>query len=268
MFGLDEWITSHWMGGLGQGAGHVSTAMALLVAVLLGLRHATDPDHLTAVSTLVLADQREGTRRATFLGLAWGLGHATTLFGFGLPVILFRSYLPEAVQRATEAAVGVVIVALAVRLLLRWKRGAFHSHAHSHEGLRHAHPHVHELRRAEEHAVEHSNAHRHGHSEALGRSPLAAFGIGLVHGAGGSAAVGVLLVGAMSGRTQGVIALVLFAAATAVSMALVSSAFGYALTRGPVAQRLTRLVPVFGLGGLVFGAWYALDALNGLAPAL
>lgn len=261
MFGLDEWITGHWMGSHGG-------AMAFLVAVLLGLRHATDPDHLTAVSTLVLADQREGTRRATFLGLAWGLGHAATLFAFGLPVILFRSYLPEAVQRATEAAVGVVIIALAVRLLLRWQRGAFHSHPHTHEGLRHAHPHAHELRQAREHGQEHSNAHRHAHSEALGRSPLAAFGIGLVHGAGGSAAVGVLLVGAMSGRAEGVVALVLFAAATAVSMALVSSAFGYALTRGPVAHRLAGLVPVFGLGGLVFGVWYAFDALGGLGAAL
>ena len=79
MLGLDEWIVK--LGGSGM--------MALLVAILLGLRHATDPDHLTAVSTLVLADRRHGRRRATVLGLAWGLGHAATLFGFGLPVANF-----------------------------------------------------------------------------------------------------------------------------------------------------------------------------------
>ena len=75
MFGLDEWIAS--LGGNG--------AMALAVAVLLGLRHATDPDHLTAVSALVLSDQRDGARRAGALGLAWGLGHATTLLAVRAP---------------------------------------------------------------------------------------------------------------------------------------------------------------------------------------
>ena len=72
MFGLDEWIAG--LGGNGL--------MGLAVALLMGLRHATDPDHLTAVSTLILSDQRDGARRAGALGLAWGLGHATTLLAF------------------------------------------------------------------------------------------------------------------------------------------------------------------------------------------
>lgn len=234
--------------------------MALLVALLLGLRHATDPDHLTAVSTLVLSDRRQGTRRAGRLGLSWGLGHATTLFAFGLPVILFRRYLPQAVASGAEVVIGLVIVALAVRLLVRWRRGAFHSHPHEHDGVQHTHPHAHELRDPREHGP----AHRHAHAESLGRSPLTAYGIGLIHGAGGSAAVGVLLVSAVSGRAQGVVALILFAAATALSMALVSTAFGYALVRGPLARRLEACVPLMGVGGALFGAWYAWDALGGL----
>lgn len=254
MFGLDGWLTAQM--GAGNGG-----AIALLVALLLGLRHATDPDHLTALSTLVLSDQQHGTRRAGWLGAWWGLGHAVTLFLFGLPVILFRSHLPPLFQSAAEAMIGAVILVLAVRLLLRWKRGAFHSHPHTHEGREHAHPHAHELRRADDHSVEHA----HAHSENLGRSPLAAFGIGLMHGAGGSAAVGVLLVGAISGRTQGVIALLLFAAATALSMALVSTAFGYALVRGPMSRRLESWVPVFGGAGACFGIWYAVEALRGVA---
>src|SRR6266850_1839743 len=185
MLGLDELIGR--LGGSG--------AMALVVALLLGLRHATDPDHLTAVSTLFLGNARNGPRRATMLGLAWGLGHATTLFAFGLPVVLFRRYLPEPVQRAAEAAIGIVIVALAVRLLIRWHRGYFHVHPHSHGSVQHAHPHVHEDAHA---AASHSISHAHPHAEGLGRSPLTAFGIGMVHGVGGSAGVGVLLVGAVS----------------------------------------------------------------------
>ncbi len=250
MFGIDEWLAARGGGG----------AMALLVAVLLGLRHATDPDHLTAVSTLVLSDQKQGSHRASRLGLAWGLGHATTLFACGLPVILFRRYLPEAVQGGAELVIGLVILGLALRLLVRWRRGAFHTHPHIHGEAVHAHPHAHELRSGEAHG----EAHRHPHAETLGRSPLASFGIGLLHGVGGSAAVGVLLIGAVSGRAAGVAALFLFAAGTALSMALVSSAFGYALASGGAGRRLERWVPVCGLAGALFGAWYAFEAARGL----
>jgi ABC-type nickel/cobalt efflux system permease component RcnA len=246
---LDEWIVN-----LGS-----SGVMALVVAILLGLRHATDPDHLTAVSTLFLTDAGHGARRATLLGLAWGLGHATTLFGFGLPVLLFRRYLPEPIQRGAEVVIGLLIAILAARLLLRWSKGHFHVHPHSHAGVCHAHPHAHEHFDSSE---GHSYQHSHPHAEELGRSPLAAFGIGLVHGIGGSAGVGVLLVGGATGRVNGVVALLVFAAATAVSMALVSSAFGYALARGAVRRRLTDLVPVLGTASLIFGVWYSLGALQ------
>src|SRR5688500_16860606 len=116
MLGLDEWIA-----GLGNNG-----PMAMAVALLLGLRHATDPDHLTAVSTLILSDARDGVRRAGALGLAWGLGHATTLVAFGLPVVLFRQYLPEGLLQGAEVAIGLVIVLLALRLLARWTQGYFH----------------------------------------------------------------------------------------------------------------------------------------------
>src|SRR5881296_2767072 len=106
MFGLDDRIAS-----LGDGTAFVIVAV---VAVLLGLRHATDPDHLTAVTTLVAGDERDA-RRAGRLGLAWGLGHATSLLVFGVPIVLFRGYLPEPLQMGAEAAVGVLIIVLAIR---------------------------------------------------------------------------------------------------------------------------------------------------------
>ncbi len=249
MVGLDEWIASFGGSGL----------MVLVVALLLGLRHATDPDHLTAVSTLILSDQRDGARRAGALGLAWGLGHATTLLAFGLPVVLFRRYLPDGLIQGAEVAIGLVIILLALRLLLRWARGYFHIHPHSHDGVQHSHPHGHEGRQ-----VSHApTSHSHPHAPELGRSPLAAFGIGMVHGIGGSAGVGILVVGAASNQVTGVVALVLFASATAISMALVSSSFGYALARRPVARHAGSLIPVLALASLAFGAWYALDAVGG-----
>jgi hypothetical protein len=242
MFGLDERIAD-LAGG--------SWVLAVAVALLLGLRHATDPDHLTAVSILVADDDDGGTRRARRLGLSWGLGHATTLVAFGLPVVLFGAYLPEPLQHAAELAVGVVIVALAVRLLVRWHRGYYHVHPHRHGAVEHAHPHVHE------HA---GHDHRH---HALGRTPRAAFGIGLLHGTGGSAGVSLLIVGSVAGR-PGVAALCLLvlAGGAALSMALLSGAFGYALAKGSLIQRVAAATPVLGVGGLLFGLWYALAALN------
>ena len=252
MSGLDDRIVDLTGGG--------GLALALLAAVLLGLRHASDPDHLTAVSTLVMAGGRHGARRAARLGLSWGLGHATTLVAFGLPVVLFGDGLPAPVRRAAEVAVGVVIVALAVRLLVRWRRGCFHVHPHRHGALTHAHPHVHE--RAPAHDGDAAIAHDHAHPEALGRSPLAAYGIGLVHGVAGSAGVAILLIASIPDRTEAVLALVLFAGATAVSMAVLSSAFGRALGLGSIARRFARLAPAFGTVSLLFGAWYVLGALS------
>src|SRR4051812_24044011 len=72
-------------------------AVALAVAFLLGLRHATDPDHLMAVTSLVARDP-SGTRSAARLGATWGAGHATALLLIGLPLILLRSALPSAVE--------------------------------------------------------------------------------------------------------------------------------------------------------------------------
>jgi hypothetical protein len=168
-------------------------------------------------------------------------------------VVLVGDGLPASVQRAAELAIGVVIIVLALRLLVRWRRGCFHTHPHAHGGVVHAHPHVHEAAH---------DVHRHAHAETIGRSPLAAFGIGLMHGAGGSAAAGVLLVGAVSGTASSVIALALFAAATAASMAMLSTGVGLALARGVMGRRLESLVPWMGTASVAFGAWYALGSVS------
>ena len=251
MFGLDNTIA-----GLGGGGGGI--AVALAAALLLGLRHATDPDHLTAVSTLVMSEQLRGARRAARLGAAWGMGHALTLFLLGLPVVVFNSHLPDWLQRGLELAVGVVIVALAARLLVRWRRGYFHVHEHTHGDVRHAHPHVHEAAPVEPHP----HVHEHSHAPELGRTPLAAFGIGLIHGAGGSAGVAVLLVAATPGVGPAVAALGVLAVGTAISMTAVSAAFGHALARGPLPRKFELAAPVFGSFSLLFGLWYGLAALS------
>jgi high-affinity nickel permease len=220
MFGLDETIAGLGGGGL---------LVALAVALLLGLRHATDPDHLTAVSTLVAADGEVGPRRAGALGLGWGLGHATTLLVFGLPIVLFDDYLPEPVQRGAEVVIGLVIMFLAARLLRRWR---------------------------------HRRTGADRQNGGIGRSPAQAYAIGLVHGIGGSAGVGVLLLAAIPSHVEGVVALAIFALFTAVSMVAASSSFGFVLSRRPVLLNYAAVVPALGALSLAFGAWYALAAVN------
>jgi cytochrome c biogenesis protein CcdA len=230
-----------------------------LLAILLGLRHATDPDHLTAVSTLLLNQEENGPRRAALLGWAWGLGHATTLCALGIPFILFNLQIPEPIRRAAEALIGGLIAVLAGRLLLRWWRGYFHMHVHQHGSVAHMHPHLHEHSGG---PGAHPGAHTHSHAEKLGRSPLAAYGLGLVHGVGGSAGAGVLLLASASTRTQGAAALLAFAAATASSMAILSLAFAHVLGRSGIRRRLAELVPIFATAGLIFGVWYSVGALQ------
>lgn len=232
-------------------AGTDSFVVVLALAVLLGLRHAADPDHLVAVSTLVATDADRPARRAGTLGLSWGLGHAASLSAFGLPVVLFGPYLPQALQTAAEAMAGVLISLLALRLLWHWRRERFHAHSHVHDGVVHRHLH--------DHGPE-SNGH--GHDHVLTRSPVQAGVIGLVHGLGGSAAVGLLLLASIPDRTRAAAALLLFAVSTAVAMAALSLAFGYTLGRAPTRRRLRVMIPALGALSLVFGVVYAYGAIG------
>ena len=97
MFGLDDWLA-----GLSEGG---SVGVVLLVAVLLGLRHATDPDHIAAMTTLVASGRERAARSAARLGAWWGVGHGTTLLIFGLPILVAERFLPERVQQGAETAV-------------------------------------------------------------------------------------------------------------------------------------------------------------------
>jgi high-affinity nickel permease len=225
MLGLDDWIA-----GFSEGA---SVAVVLLVGVLLGLRHATDPDHLAAMTTLVASGRERATRSAARLGVWWGIGHGLTLVVFGVPILLAERYVPERIQQGAETAVAALIVFLAVRLLVRWKHGYFDLHAHPHADRDHVH------------AV---------------RSPAGAFGIGLVHGVGGSAGVGILLLAAIPSETVAIASLLLLALFTAVSMAVVTASFSLTLSARPVAAASSAVVPVLGVASLAFGLWYAAAA--------
>ena len=246
MSAIDGWLEGLMHGSSGLG-------VILLVSLLLGLRHASDPDHLAAVTTLIASEEeRNQARKAGLMGFLWGLGHGTTLVILGLPLILFNRFLPEPVQQVAETLIGVIIMFLAIRLLLRWRRGLYHVHTHIHDdGPSHRHVHSHREDEAHEHA--HVVPHR---------TPVSAYGIGLVHGIGGSGGLTLLLLSTISDRTEAAAALLLFAVGTAVSMALLSTAFGLAIAGGPIGRHFEHVAPVLGVLSMAFGAWYALGALG------
>jgi High-affinity nickel-transport protein len=224
MFGLDERIATFSNG--------TTLLIVVGVSMLLGLRHASDPDHLAAVTTMVASGRDRAAHRAARLGFTWGLGHATSLFVFGLPVVLYSAYLPEVVQQAAETSVGFMIVLLSLLLLSRWRRG-YYGH--------------------------------HGHAHTRARTGLQAYGIGLVHGMGGTAGIGLLLLATIHSRLLAIAALGIFASCTALSMAMLSTGLGLALASAPARRSFHFLAPALGAASLTFGVWYALGA-QGLVP--
>jgi High-affinity nickel-transport protein len=230
---LDEWLT-----GLIDGA---PLLVALGIAFVLGLRHASDPDHLVAVTSLVAADGGD-TRRAAGLGAWWGLGHAATLILIGVPLIAFKTELPAALESGAEKAIGIVIVVLAVRVILKWLRGDFRASAHEHsEG----HTRRRHLRRG---AGEHAHV----------RTPGQAIAIGGLHGLAGTGAVVLLLIAALPTQLEAALALGVFAPMSIVSMAACTAVFAWVLTR-PIIEPVYRtvLIPGLGMFGVMFGLWYA-----------
>ena len=211
---LDQ--VDEWLSGMLAGA---PLLVALGIACLLGLRHASDPDHLVAVTSLA-ADEDDASG-AVRLGAWWGLGHALTLLALGLPLLLLESRLPAWLESGAEKAVGVVIVVLALRLLVRRLPGA----------------------------------PRGGNQVRSGRQAL---GIGVLHGVAGSGAIVVLLMAQLPSESEAAFALLAFAPMSMLSMVLCTSGFAWAFTRPAVAPIYNSLlVPALGVFSLMFGGWYA-----------
>jgi high-affinity nickel permease len=215
--------------------------VALGIAFLLGLRHASDPDHLVAVTSLVATEDGD-TRKAAKLGAWWGIGHAAALLAIGVPLIAFKTELPAALESGAEKAIGVLIVVLAARVIYKWARGDYRATAHAHDE---GHPKRRHLRRGETHA----------HVKV--RTPQQALGIGVLHGLAGTGAIVLLLIAALPSRLEAGLALAVFAPMSIASMAALTAAFAWVLTR-PMVEPVYRsvLIPALGLFGVMFGIWY------------
>jgi ABC-type nickel/cobalt efflux system permease component RcnA len=215
--------------------------VALGVAFLLGLRHASDPDHLVAVTSLVAAEDGD-TRKAARLGAWWGVGHAGALLVIGIPLIAFKTELPASLESGAEKAIGAVILVLAARVIYKWARGDYRASSHAHAG---GHGKRRHLRRG--------GTHRHTKVRTRGQ----ALSIGLLHGLAGTGAVVLLLIAALPNRLEAGLALAVFAPMSIASMAALTAAFAWVLTR-PIVEPVYRsvLIPALGAFGVLFGAWY------------
>lgn len=232
---------------------------------LLGLKHATEADHLVAVTTIV--SEQRSLRRSALVGALWGVGHTAALFAAGVVVILLEVAIPERVASAFEFCVALMIIFLGGRvlfLLLRRRRRA-HVHTHTHGGRAHTHLHFHD--EADAHAAAHAHASGHErHAAAFGGwRPLA---VGAVHGLAGSAALTLLVLAEAvrnGSRALGLAYLLLFGAGSIGGMLLMSALIGlpFALTASRFRRMDAHVRLTAGLASVAFGVYYALETAGG-----
>lgn len=222
----------------------------LLLGLLLGARHAIEADHVAAVAAL--AARSRSPREGVALAAVWGLGHAATLLALGGALILAGLSLPEALDRAFEALVGVVLVVLGLDVLRRVRREGVHLHAHTHDDGR-AHMHLHAHTQAEH------GDHRHEHP----RRPLRrAFLIGGAHGLAGSGAAVLLTLPGAASPAAAVAGLVLFALGSVLGMTLFSAVITLPLRAarysGALARGVERTLGAISVG---IGGWVIATAM-------
>ncbi len=186
------------------------------IGLVLGFRHAFEPDHLAAVSTL--ATRQGSVFAACRLGLAWALGHTASVGAVVLAIIVANVRFPASLWPAAEVVVGLLLIGLGGTVISRYACGRWHLHAHRHGPEAGTHMYLHS------HAGGHS--HVHGHPSADARRSL---GFGLLHGLAGSAAILVLPVAAAPTRGAQLAYFSAFGAGTVLGMLAVSATLATAI---------------------------------------
>jgi hypothetical protein len=221
-----------------------SLAAVLGLGFLLGLQHATDADHLAAVSTL--ASRHRSVVRSALLGSFWGAGHTLALLVAGVVTMALRLTISPAVARAFEGLVGVMLVALGGQVVMQALRAiAVHRHEHAHGGDRHDHLHVH---------LGAPTAHEHEHLVRMGARP---FLVGLMHGLAGRAALTRGVVSTVSSPLGGLLYIIVFGAGSTAGMLVLSGLIGlpFVFTSRHSATLHTLLRLAAGSASLGLGIW-------------
>lgn len=232
----------------------------LSLGFAIGMAHALEADHLAAVAAMT--DRRDGRRALIARGAFWGLGHTLALFAICSVVVLLGLSISGQAEAALELVVGLMIAGLGLRVLWRMHRERIHIHVHEHDGHRHLHAHS--------HSGERPHAQDHGHRHRVGRRELATMGIGLVHGAAGSAGLLVLTVAATESIAQSLAYFAVFGLGSMVGMAALSAVLSLPLAqvaRGAGWMKTAVSLAIAALAVTV-GGGLALESLPGLQAAL
>src|SRR6266850_945662 len=204
---------------------------------LLGMRHALEPDHLTAVSTLVTGER--SSVRAAMLGASWGVGHTLSLVIVGASLVVLRAEMPARIADVFELFVAIMLVGLGIRAIaLAVRHGAIGpTHTHHHGPVVHRHagatPHVHVGR------------------WTLARRPLL---VGAVHGLAGSGALTALVLTTLPTTTARITYISLFGFGSTMGMAALSGLLGWPLARFGSNQAVGRGISLaVGCGSISLG---------------
>jgi high-affinity nickel-transport protein len=252
----------------------------LAIGFLLGMRHATDPDHVIAISTIITRER--SVLKAGAVGALWGVGHSVTIFAVGAAIILFGMAIPARVGLTMEFSVGLMLILLGVLNLtgaMKWMRENFSpahptvtgEHAHVHGHGRRLHFHWHSHRRESEH---HSASFAPPRALARLLSALGGYRalrpllIGIVHGLAGSAAVALLVLSTIRDPRWAVLYLLIFGVGTIAGMMFITAAMALPLSfvGNRFAGLTSGLVTTSGLVSVAFGLFicYHIGFVQGL----
>jgi hypothetical protein len=234
-----------------------------LLGLLLGMRHATDPDHVVAVTTIVSSERRFVA--ATRVGIIWGLGHTLTVLIVGASIILFKLAIPTRVGLAMEFAVAVVLILLGTGSAARLCRKLFADSAEPPSGVN--------IFAQADRKNSITERKRGGSGSAARRPFLRSFAVGLVHGLAGSAAIALIILSAIPEPMWATVYLSIFCIGTMVGMGMITTAIGMPFMLA--SRRMTGvhqlLVMGSGLLSIGFGLFLAWqiginDHLFGVTP--
>ena len=214
----------------------ITLVSILFLGFFLGMRHATDSDHVIAVTTIVSRQRSVGS--AALTGVFWGIGHSLTLLVVGGAIVFFGIVIPERLGMSLEFCVALMLIllgALNLRVTMRSLRSSatddHHEHVHRHGDYVHTHPHGHA-------------AETHGHSDdtvpaarldrifgrVKGYRAVRPIVIGVVHGLAGSAAVALLVLPIIQRPLWAIAYLFVFGLGTIAGMMLMTAAIAVPIT--------------------------------------
>lgn len=205
----------------------LDSLLAGAVGLAQGLRHALEPDHVTALATVAVS--RPGTRRSVAYAAAWGLGHGLVLVLLGGALVAANAALPARVADGLELAVAAMLVVLGVRAwrLARLGRGD------------------------------------HEHAAPKGASPVL---IGCVHGLAGTGALVAVALASGGSRAASVAAIAIYASGAALGMMLLAGAAGPAIARLGRSERAAAILSrVAGAASIALGVAWGARALVALS---